>query len=197
MAAKQKPSPSNLVPENIILSPTLRKILAAYRAQKLYFSSGNRKTKNRRNYLVLIIAIVILGLIGAIFLLTRGRNVQNTTSPNSNEAPVENIDNSNVTKLEPSPTPQVNVKTISLVIVGDKLEGSSTIAVLTGEEILLKINSDHNDELHINGIEKSAFLQKGVESELSFTPNLTGRFPMVLKSSNVEIGVLEVYPKAD
>lgn len=123
---------------------------------------------------VIPVSIVVV-IIGGFFLILSNQTKVQTNTANSQAAD--------------------NAKTFELTIAKRKLTGEKTISALQGQSILLKISSDEAGTLNINGVEKSVELQSGKVVELSFTPNLTGRFPMVLKDSAVEIGVVEVYPK--
>jgi hypothetical protein len=87
-------------------------------------------------------------------------------------------------------------KTFELVVKGKKLtSGPQVLQVNEGDEVVIKIVSDEAEELHLHGYDKSLDLDANVPEQLSFTANLTGRFPYELEHSKIEIGALEVLPK--
>ncbi len=121
----------------------------------------------------LIVAIVLLG--GLFFLIKPQPQIQNIT---------------------PAITPELKAKTFEIVVKDKKvISGPETIKVTEGDEVVIKITANEDEELHLHGYDKSVDLEKDKPAELSFTANLTGRFPYELEKSKTDIGALEVSPK--
>ena len=117
------------------------------------------------------VAIILLGVLFAIF---KYKGQTQTTS----------IPNSQLVESTNSSAPQSNVKTFEIVIKGKKLvSGPETIKVTENDNVVIKITSDENEELHLHGYDKSVDLQKDVAAELSFGANLAGRFVYELEKS--------------
>lgn len=73
--------------------------------------------------------------------------------------------------------------------------GESVIRLTEGDSVTLIVSSDTADELHVHGYNLHLQLRPNEPAGLSFVANLTGRFPYELHRANVELGVLEVYPR--
>ena len=71
----------------------------------------------------------------------------------------------------------------------------STLHVYQGDHVIINVLSDEPEELYIYGYDKSAALEAGKESMLTFTADVTGKFTFELLGSGVEIGSLIVEPK--
>lgn len=126
----------------------------------------------------LVLAVALLG--GLFFAFKPQKQVQN---PPANQDVVPVITES-------------KAKTFELVVKSKKLvSGPETIKVTEGDEVVIKITSDEPEELHLHGYDKSVDLEKNIEAQLSFTANLTGRFPYELEKSKTDIGALEVLPR--
>ncbi len=102
-------------------------------------------------------------------------------------------------KTPPSTSPTQNIsqaKEFNLVIQNKKIvSGAETLQVHEGDQITINVLSDEADELHIHGYDKSVDLEASISAQLTFTANLTGRFPYELEKSKTDIGALEVQPK--
>lgn len=134
--------------------------------------------------------LVLLGIIllGGLFLFFK---------PKNQTKPIQtNIQENKVQAISPSPTPESKIKTFELVVKGKKLvSGPATISVTQDDEVVIKITADEEEEFHIHGYDKFVDVEKDKQATLTFTANLTGRFPFELEHSKTEIGALEVQPK--
>lgn len=72
---------------------------------------------------------------------------------------------------------------------------ASVLQVSQGDDIVLRIESDKNDEVHLHGYDLSLKLQAGTPAELRFTANRSGRFEFELHRHHRVLGVLEVSPR--
>lgn len=133
----------------------------------------------------LALAVVLFG--GLFFVFKPQKQVQNLPE-NQNQVPTQTT--------SPSVAPESKVKTFELVVKGKKIvSGPETIKVTEGDEVVIKITSDEPEEFHLHGYDNSVDLETNTEAQLSFTANLTGRFPFELEQSKTDIGALEVSPK--
>jgi len=139
---------------------------------------------NTKSIIFLVLAVTVLG--GLFFVFKPQEQTQNPSG------------NQNVTPTEAtfSPSSESKVKTFELVIVGKKIvSGPATIQVTEGDEITIKITSDEAEEFHVHAYDNSVELEPGIQATLTFTANLTGRFPFELEESKTDLGALEVLPK--
>lgn len=130
--------------------------------------------------LYVVAGIVVLG--GLFFMFKpKAQAPTSTTQPKSQQTPTPTI---------------VAPKVFELVVAQKKLvSGPETIQVIQGDDVVIKITVDEDEEFHIHGYDKSIDVEKNIQGELSFTASLSGRFHYELEHSKTEIGALEVQPK--
>ena len=128
--------------------------------------------KGKTNYLLYaFIGIGILILAGLFFIMNPATNSSN--------------------KLKIQPKTDVFI----LAVKNRKLvEGKSTLTANQGDNVIIKITVDENEELHLHGYNYHIDVQKNKQGELSFKANISGRFPFELEHSKTELGSLEVAP---
>ncbi len=87
-------------------------------------------------------------------------------------------------------------KTFNLVIKNHKVTSGPTVLMVNqGDDVVINITNDEDEELHLHGYDKATELQKDKPAALRFTANLTGNFPYELEHSGTELGSLQVLPK--
>lgn len=127
---------------------------------------------------ILIGVILLLGLF-SIFKSMPSLQQQNTKAVTSTITPQDK-----------------NKKIFNLQIKDRKItSGGEILKAVQGDQIIINIISDEVEEFHVHAYDKSIILEKNKKAVLTFTANLSGRFPFELENSNTEIGVLEVQPK--
>ena len=130
-----------------------------------------------------IIGIIVLGivLLGGLFLLSKSNRSTDIK------------DESQSRKITQTP---IEAKTFEIEVKNKELVfGHDVLNVIEGDEVIIKILVDEEEELHIHRYDKSVDLEKDKQGTLKFTANRTGRFPFELERSKIEIGALEVQPK--
>jgi len=136
----------------------------------------------------LLITVIIIVLAGGFFLF----------SP-KNKAVAPAITENNTASssgANASSSAQANPKTFTLVVKNKKLvSGPETITVTQGDNVVIKITADEDEELHLHGYDKSIDLEKDKEGQLAFPATVSGRFAYELEHSKTDIGALEVQPK--
>jgi hypothetical protein len=92
-------------------------------------------------------------------------------------------------------TYQIPSKTFEFIIKDRKIaSGSGDLKVTEGTKVTFKVTIDEPEELHLHGYDKMLELEANQPGELTFTANLSGRFPFELENSKTDLGVLEVTP---
>ncbi|MEK6807352.1 MAG: hypothetical protein AABY95_11995 [Pseudomonadota bacterium] len=87
-------------------------------------------------------------------------------------------------------------KTFELIVRDQRLlSGDAVLKVSEGERVVLRVTTDHADELHLHGYDLSLKLKANVPGELKFIAGRSGRFDFELHHSHVDLGALEVAPK--
>ena len=91
-----------------------------------------------------------------------------------------------------APVPQV----FELVVKEKRLaSGPQVITVTEGTSVILRITTDHHDELHLHGYDLTLKLPTASTAELSFVADRSGRFEYEMHHSHFTLGVLEVQPR--
>jgi hypothetical protein len=89
----------------------------------------------------------------------------------------------------------VRHEVFELVVKNGKLtSGPTVMKVHEGEQVTLRITSDHSDELHLHGYNLRAALKPGETASLELAATRTGRFTLELHHADIELAALEVYP---
>jgi hypothetical protein len=78
---------------------------------------------------------------------------------------------------------------------GKVVSGEPVIKARQGDEVTIVITSDKADELHLHGYDRHAHLQPNAPARVMLKADRTGRFPIELHKSHIELGTIEVYPK--
>jgi len=73
--------------------------------------------------------------------------------------------------------------------------GGGALRVTQGAPVVIRVISDHADELHLHGYDLELALRSGVPGSLAFTADKAGRFELELHHAHLELGALEVQPK--
>ena len=130
--------------------------------------------------------LYILGaliLLGGLFFVFKPKTVQAPQSPIVTNVSTTSANISSKTK------------TFELVVRDNKLaSGSSTLSVVQGDDVDIKITSDVSGEFHLHGYDKFVDLKKDATVELKFNANLSGRFPFEIEDTKTDLGALEVNP---
>lgn len=137
---------------------------------------------------VIIILIILILAVGVFFFLRKN---------NSEKVEVNLYDKQVVIPLaEKSAMPSAVVSYYEIIIKDKKLaQGEEVIKVSEGDDVLLKIISDENEEFHLHGYDKVLELKKNTPVELKFKADIAGRFVYELENSKTDIGAIEVLPK--
>ncbi|MGH8504560.1 MAG: hypothetical protein ACRETM_01180 [Stenotrophobium sp.] len=134
---------------------------------------------NPRNLLFICLAIVVLA---GLFLLLK-------------PAPQTAVPQTVATQAQqpaPSPAPQV----FDIVVRdGRRVAGPALIEVHEGDEVVLRVTCDHDDELHLHGYDLHLQLHAGVPGELKFKAVHSGHFDYELHHLDLELGALNVLPQ--
>ena len=85
---------------------------------------------------------------------------------------------------------------IEVVVSKGKLtSGQPVVRLKKGDPVVLRVTSDVADELHLHGYNLHLRLKPGQTATLEFAAKKTGRFTYELHHAELELGVLEIYPR--
>jgi len=77
---------------------------------------------------------------------------------------------------------------------GKRVSGPESLRVRQGQQVILRIESNANDELHLHGYDLKLAIRAGEPATLQLTASRSGRFGLELHKHHTELGALEVYP---
>jgi hypothetical protein len=69
-----------------------------------------------------------------------------------------------------------------------------TVTFKKGDQVVLKVNSDTADEIHVHGYDLKKDVEKGGSVTFSFKATIEGRFEVELEGAGTQIANLEVTP---
>ena len=78
---------------------------------------------------------------------------------------------------------------------GQLSAGPGVLRVTQGASVLIRVSSDHADQLHLHGYDLELALRAGQPGVLAFTADRAGRFDLELHHAHLELGALEVQPR--
>ena len=82
-----------------------------------------------------------------------------------------------------------------IVRQGKLLSGPRVIKLKRGDAVVLTVDADQVDELHLHGYDLHTDVQPGRPGTLKFTAQRTGRFALELHKAGLEVSVVEIYPR--
>ena len=85
-------------------------------------------------------------------------------------------------------------RTIEVSIKGGEMDPEE-ISVDQGDTVTLRVSADEPTELHVHGYAVEREIEPGVEAEIDFEADLTGRFEIEDHETEKELGVLQVRPR--
>jgi len=81
------------------------------------------------------------------------------------------------------------------VAIEDGAMGPAEINVEEGDQVTLRLTSDHPLEIHLHGYNLEAEALPGEEAVLSFEAEITGRFEIEDHDTETALGALLVQPR--
>ncbi|HWU67351.1 MAG TPA: hypothetical protein VN046_00635, partial [Stenotrophobium sp.] len=78
---------------------------------------------------------------------------------------------------------------------GQRVAGPARIEVREGDDVVLRVTCDHDDELHLHGYDLHLPLRAGIPGELKFRAVHSGHFDYELHHLDLELGALNVLPQ--
>jgi hypothetical protein len=91
---------------------------------------------------------------------------------------------------------QAEQRTVNVTIEkGSPVGGVQAIRLVRNDDLVLTVNSDQADELHLHGYNLHLHLQPATPGTLRFRATRSGRFSAELHKAGREVIVFEIYPK--
>jgi len=80
------------------------------------------------------------------------------------------------------------------VVNGQPQGGVKTVSFKKNDQVVLKVNSDTADEIHVHGYDLKKDVEKGGSVTFTFKATIEGRFEVELENAGTQIANLEVTP---
>ena len=125
-----------------------------------------------------------------------GCGSDDSSSASSTDSTTEETTTTTTAETETTTTTEAAKPTIvSIVVVNAAPKGGIVRQTLSeGDHVVLVVNSDVADEIHLHGYDKSTDVTAGGTARLPFTATIPGRFEVELESRAVQIADLTVDP---
>jgi cytoskeletal protein RodZ len=81
------------------------------------------------------------------------------------------------------------------VVNGQPQGGIKTVSFKKNDQVVLKVNSDVADEIHVHGYDLMKDVEKGGSVTFNFKATIEGRFEVELEDAGTQIANLEVTPQ--
>lgn len=142
------------------------------------------------------ILFLLLGaaLLTGLFLLLRPAP-EDTVPASPAQAVSAGVAAVPVAPPKPAVAVPVTVEIEWVVQGGQRQSGPERVELRAGDEVVLTLRSDRDDDLHVHGYDLHTQLHAGQTATLRFTADRSGRFECELHRSHLALGVLEVLPR--
>jgi cytoskeletal protein RodZ len=115
-----------------------------------------------------------------------------TTDEDESESETGSTSTSDSTSTSGSTVPAS--QTIN-VVNGQPQGGVKTVSFEKNDQVVLKVNSDVADEIHVHGYDLMKDVEKGGSVTFNFKATIEGRFEVELEDAGTQIANLEVTPR--
>ena len=153
------------------------------------------------------IAIASVAAVVVLFFVFRsgggdedGDTVAATTAAATTETAVATTETTatpTTTETEPPPPPPPPAGPVRIPITvrgGEVVGGRRLLKVKQGKQVVLVVNSDVADEVHLHGYDVMVDVEPGTPARLRFKAKIPGRFEIELEQRAFPLGELEVRP---
>lgn len=132
-------------------------------------------------------------LVAVLALAGCGGSNDTTDGTDTTPPPTETAQAVTTTKTTPAPTPTPTPQTITIRVVGGQPQGGiARPKVKKGANVVLVVQSDTADEVHLHGYNVSREVAAGGTARIPFVAKIPGRFEVELEKSGVLLAELTV-----
>lgn len=108
------------------------------------------------------------------------------------ESPTEGPTSPTESPAQPSPSPQA--REVEVEVVEGRVKGPAEVVVDLGERVVLLVEADVEDEVHVHGYDLLADVRPGQRARIAFVADAPGVFEVELESAGLLLTRLEVRP---
>jgi cytoskeletal protein RodZ len=140
-----------------------------------------------------------LAVLLIVFLVLRGGDNSGSSSSSSASAPQTTSSQSGASSsAQSTPSTSVSQSTPAAqtirVVNGQPQGGVKTVSFKKNDPVVLKVQSDVADEIHVHGYDLKKNVPEGGSVTFNFKASIEGRFEVELENAGTQIANLEVTP---
>ena len=138
----------------------------------------------------------VLGLLVSLFFALRPDDEEATDATVETTTSVQTTTAQTTTEqtTTTAPTPEPGVVRITIVVPADAAPDLRRFSVRRDREVMLVVESELTDHLHLHGYDLMADVAPGAPATIRFTADAPGLFEIELEDRGLQIGELEVRP---
>jgi hypothetical protein len=146
------------------------------------------------------VAIGAVAVVAVLFFVFRSGGEEEETAPPATtaaattETVTDTAPTATVETEPPPPPPPGAVRARITVRGGEVFGGRRLLKVKQGKQLVLVVNADVSDHVHLHGYDLKADVAPGKPARIRLKTSIPGRFEIELEDRGFPIGELEVRP---
>jgi hypothetical protein len=142
-----------------------------------------------RNALIVAAAVIVAA---GLFIVLRPDNGNDNASGNTTTTGTTTSSSTTTSTTPPAPPPPANVRIV--VRGGEPVGGIRNVTVSKGRQVVLIVNSDVADEVHLHGYNLKRDVTPGAPARLPFRATINGTVEVELEQRGVPLARITTQP---
>jgi heme/copper-type cytochrome/quinol oxidase subunit 2 len=142
-----------------------------------------------RNALIVAAAVIVAA---GLFIVLRPDNGNDNASGNTTTTGTATSASATTSTTSPAPPPPANVRIV--VRGGEPVGGIRNVTVAKGRRVVLIVNSDVADEVHLHGYNLKRDVEPGTPARLPFRATINGTVEVELEQRGVPLARITTQP---
>jgi hypothetical protein len=142
-----------------------------------------------RNALIVAAAVIVAA---GLFIVLRPDNGNDNASGNTTTTGTATSASATTSTTSPAPPPPANVRIV--VRGGEPMDGIRNVTVSKGRQVVLIVDSDVADEVHVHGYNLKRDVTPGTPARLPFRATINGTVEVELEQRGVPLARITTQP---
>lgn len=142
-----------------------------------------------RNALIVAAAVIVAA---GLFIVLRPDNGNDNASGNTTTTGTTTSSSTTTSTAPPAPPPPANVRIV--VRGGEPMDGIRNVTVSKGRRVVLIVDSDVADEVHVHGYNLKRDVTPGTPARLPFRATINGTVEVELEQRGVPLARITTQP---
>jgi hypothetical protein len=142
-----------------------------------------------RNALIVAAAVIVAA---GLFIVLRPDNGNDNASGNTTTTGTATSASATTSTTSPAPPPPANVRIV--VRGGEPMDGIRNVTVSKGRRVVLIVDSDVADEVHVHGYNLKRDVTPGTPARLPFRATINGTVEVELEQRGVPLARITTQP---